>query len=395
MKKLITGIVLIFGVLRSEAQDSYYDCMDLGKYRIGYCDSIIYDNENQYAQYHYEGMAPLFAQIWFPDDNGMGHNYMRLGDFRFEAVPEDLSLVYQKLSGHMDESFVRDGIIYNILTDEPIDYGNLTPEDIFERVKRIQTKSSRSKIPLKLDYPVIIYHHGSQGTSEENYVMAEYFASKGYIFISCNFHLPYPNIPFGLLPYDLEKVSKHNQSAAKTLINFAKSISVNNNVFYIGHSWGAQEGWCFLHQPGLVTGFVSMETTIEFKTDTEEIKDKWPYVYDALKIKKNEFSIPILLFAAKEDHTNFDFFKGLSTEEMVFASIKEPFAHNSYTSFFMMRYFLRDEVSQPDSDILLRQIKGYIAHLDLIYNFFEHVRTRNKLDTAKFHELFHININDF
>jgi pimeloyl-ACP methyl ester carboxylesterase len=390
LKRVITGILLCLGFLTSKAQDSYYDYIDLGEFNIGYCDSIIYDNEIQYIQYHYEGMAPIFVQIWFPDDNGTNQDYMKLGDFRFKAVPKELSQVYQELTSHMDESFVREGIIYNILTDEPIDYGNLNPEEIFNRLKKTQTKSRRSKIALKPDYPVIVYHHGSQGMSDENSVMAEYFASKGYIFISANFHLPYPNTPFGLLPYDLEKVNKHNQSAARTLISFAKSISANKNVFYIGHSWGAQEGWCFLHQPGLVTGFVSMETTIEFKTDQEEIKDKWPYVFDALKIKKNVFSIPILLFAAKEDNTNFDFFRGLSSEEMVYASLKEPFAHNGYTSFYMMRYFLRNESSQPDSAILLSQIKGYIAHVDLIFAFLEHIRTKNKLDSAKFQELFYI-----
>ena len=149
MKRVITGILLCLGFLTSKAQDSYYDYIDLGEFNIGYCDSIIYDNENQYIQYHYEGMAPLFVQIWFPDDNGTNQDYMKLGDFRFKAVPKELSQVYQELSSHMDESFVRDGITYNILTDEPIDYGNLNPEEIFNRLKKTQTKSRRSKIALK------------------------------------------------------------------------------------------------------------------------------------------------------------------------------------------------------------------------------------------------------
>ena len=383
--------MLCLGFHTSIAQGSYYDYIDLDKFKVGYCDSVIYDNEIQYSQYHYEGIAPIFVQIWFPADIVTNQNFMRFGDFRLKVVPKELSLVYQELSNHMDESFIRDGITYDILTDKPIDYGNQNIKEIYNRIKMIQTKSKRSKIASKLNYPVIVYHHGAQGMSDENSVMAEYFASKGYIFISANFHLPYPNTAFGLLPYNLEKENKHNQSTAKTVINFAKTISTNNNVFYVGHSWGAQEGWCFLNQQGLVAGFVSMETTIEFKTDNEVIMNKWPYVYDALKTKKNEFSIPILLFAAKEDNTNFDFFKGLSSKEMLYASFKEPFAHNSYTSFYMMRYFLRDEINQPDSDILLSQIKGYVAHLDLIYAFFESIRTKQELDKVKFQKMFYLN----
>jgi dienelactone hydrolase len=31
--------------------------------------------------------------------------------------------------------------------------------------------------------PVIVCHHGSQGLSAENHLMAEYFASRGYGFV--------------------------------------------------------------------------------------------------------------------------------------------------------------------------------------------------------------------
>jgi hypothetical protein len=67
-----------------------------------------------------------------------------------------------------------------------------------------------------------------------------------------------------------------------------------------------------------------METTIEFKTDSVQIKEMWPYVYDALKTKRNKFSIPILLFAATEEDKPFEFFEGVSNKEMIHASYKEP-----------------------------------------------------------------------
>lgn len=370
------------------AQSSYYNYFELGQYAIGFYDTVIYDNEIQYDQYGSEGAAPIFLQIWFPIQPSPDNDLMRYGEFKNKNIPQELIQTYQELSRHVDEIFIRDGVEYDILTDEPIDYGDISKTDILDQIKALQTKTVRSQLELDTNFPVIVYHHGSQGFSQENSIMAEYFASRGYIFISANYHLPYPNTLFGLLPFDLEKVSKHNQSSVRKVINFSKSITINDKIYFVGHSWGAQEGWCFLHDSTLADAFVSIETTIEFKKDSAVIIDRWPYVYDAIKVKKNKFSIPILLIAAADEDTNFDFFKGLSSEEMIYASYKELFAHNSYTSFYMMRYFLSDNLKQNDSEVLLTQIKGYIAHLELIDSFLRHINNGESFEQKEFEELF-------
>lgn len=73
---------------------------------------------------------------------------------------------------------------------------------------------------------------------------------------------------------------------------------------------------------------------------------------------------------------------------MIFASYKEPFAHNSYTSLSMMRYFLRGDINQPDSAMLLRQVKGYARHLNLIRTFFEALLKNEKLNLYPFGNYF-------
>lgn len=371
-----------------EAQDSYYDHIDLGKYKINYTDTLIYDSEIKYNQYEYSGSAPLFVQVWYPSAKKKNIKKINFGAYRFSSIPTALTQVYEKLSAQMNDMIIRDGIALDINTDELIDYGNLTTLEILDKIQNLATRSSRVKLNSTLQYPVIVYHHGSQGLSNENFIMAEYFASHGYIFISSNFHLPYENAIYGLLPFHLEKESKHDQSSAKTLINFAKSISPKNKVFFIGHSWGAQEGWCFLHDSTWTDAFVSMETTLEFKKDSTQIKELWPYVWEAIKIKKNTFSIPILSFAAKDDNLNFDFFKNLSSKTMIFASYINPFAHNSYTSIYMLRYFLSKEIIMPDDEVLLKQIEGYAEHLELIRTFFESILKNEKIDLAPFNKNF-------
>ena len=371
MKSALVIIIVLAVSTPCIAQGTFYDHITFGDFGVGYCDTIIYDHSIRYQEYDYAGSAPIFANIWFPIDKSINRKTLTFGDFISDSTPLDLEKVYHNLTSHMDEIFIRDGITYNIETDEPIDYGQTDTRTILSRIKLMETKSVASQINSKVDFPIIVYHHGSQGLSTENAIMGEYFASKGFIFVAANYHLPYPNTLFGLLPFRLENKSRHQQTTPKAVIEFAKSLSNSNQLTFIGHSWGAQEGWCFLHDASLASSFVSLESTIEYKSDSTIIKDRWPLVWDAIKIQKNRFSIPILFVAAADENLNFNFFSNLSSEPMIFASYNKMFSHNSYTSLSMMRYFLNNEFKQPDSTTMLTQIQGYVAHLDLISAFLE------------------------
>jgi len=388
MKQVVILLFLSSTFLSCKAQETFYDHIQLGNHQIGFCDTVIYDTDVQYVQYGYEGSKPIFCKIWFPTEQANYSNYLKFGDFNKENVPDELSKVHQELLNRKDEIFIRDGVAFDISSGDSIDYGNLNLDEVLVQINLMETRSKVSIIQSKLNYPAIVYHHGNQGLSVENTIMGEYFASKGYIFISANFHLPYPNTIYGLLPLSLESAKMHNQSTPKAVIQFAKTLTDSDELTFIGHSWGAQEGWCFLNDSLQSSAFVSMETTIEYKTDSSIIKDLWPYVYDAIKIKNNKFSIPILLFAAQDVNMSFDFFKGLSRKEMIYASYLEPFSHNSYTSLLMLRYFLNNSLKQPDKDIMLTQIKGYSTHLELISSFLENQRNTNKSYLERFNKQF-------
>ena len=388
MKKIIALNVLLVCFGNSVAQQSIYDFIGLGEYGIGYANTIIYDTEIDYDQYGYSGKAPIFVQVWYPDSSAKQGRYMKYGEFGFEDLPGPLSAVYTKLKSRMNDIFIRDGIAYNLETDDEMAYEEPYSRQMLDAVLQIETRSRKAVIETKPDFPAIVYHHGSQGLSDENAIMAEYFASHGYIFISGNFHLPFENSIYGLLPYHLEKQNKHDQSSAKAVLNYARSLNRNNKVFFIGHSWGAQQGWCFLNEPNRADAFVSMETTIEFKRDSEKVRELWPHVYDALKVKKNTFSVPILAFAAAEESTNFEFFKGQNSNETIFASYKKPFTHNSYTSMIIMRYFVKERFPQEDSETLLTQIEGYREHLSMIHSFFDSVNKSQPFTRDTFREHF-------
>jgi len=293
--------------------------------------------------------------------------------------------VYAALTAAMDTSFVDYCIREPFDSMEPIGYGSSTPTDVLDTIRELGTISYRARPVGKLSGPVILYHHGAQGMSDENHAMAEYFASRGYGFVSANFHWPIEGAMYGT-PLSWQP----DYSALRTMVRFARSLTTSDSVFYIGHSWGAQQGWCTLFEPGLAQAFVSMETTIEFKTDTNEIKDKWPDVYRAVRSEQHRYPLPILLFADTEGDGPFDFFGGTSTQGMFHLDPKEPFGHESYTSAYLMRYLVRDRFPQPDTLLMRGQLELYVRHLEAIGSFLNAVRTKGEFPTERFTDAFHL-----
>lgn len=289
-----------------QGQDSFYNVIKLGEYGIGYSESIIFNDKESYNQFGYSGAAPMFVQIWHPLKSQASNDYMKYGDFRERKLPKELDSVYNRLSRGMNNSFISYNIAEEYETFKPINYGKYSYEQVLDTLKKMPTKSIRHQLDTKTEFPIIIYHHGGQGVPDENYIMAEYFASRGYIFISANYHLPFEDMDYGSSTGNLNLVS-----FPKRLTTFAKKLTTSNKIFFIGHSWGAQIGLTYLYEEGWASGFVSLETTIEFKKDSSEIKQKWPNVYKVIKTDNKKFSLPILLAANTGKDEKFAFFKDI------------------------------------------------------------------------------------
>lgn len=140
------------------------------------------------------------------------------------------------------------------------------------------------------------------------------------------------------------------------MLQFARRLGRGSKVFYIGHSWGAQEAWCTLHERGLVDAFVSIETTMEWKTDTAEVRDKWPHVLEA--ITTHSYPIPILMVADTDGEPPYPLFKGVRAD-IRYLDPKRPFAHESFTSAYLWRQLGHGRFPIPDRDALLEQSRLY------------------------------------
>lgn len=337
---------------------------------IGFADTLLFNDGLRYSGFGYEGPAPLFVQAWFPLGGTIAEPRGRLEpdhlcfrELREPELPSALQRVYQQLLLRMDSAFIEYDLRYPFLGEEPIDYVPYTEQQVKDSLFALSTHAYRAELPLDASRPVILYHHGSQGLSDENVWMAEHFAENGFIFLSCNFHWPLENKYYG---YPL--VWAPDSGSIRTLLDFARQLANGNKVFYIGHSWGAQEGWCTLHEPGLADAFISLETTMEWKTDTVEVRDKWPHVLEA--ITKHSYRMPILMVADSDGEPPYPLFKGIRAD-IRYLDPKEPFDHESYTSAYLLRRAGEGRFNVPDSDALDAQFHLHGSMLDELLAFLQ------------------------
>lgn len=314
---------------------------------IGFSATLLFNDSLRYTAFGYDGPAPLFVQIWFPASPAPATAPLSYAKLRERKLTGPLHRVYDELLLRMDSAFVEYNLRYRLGGDAPVDYSPFTEAQVLDSLFALPTKAHRTPLPPALDFPVVVYHHGSQGSSDENVRMAEHFAANGFVFVSCNFHWPLEKVMYGT-----PLVWEPDRSSIRKVLGFARSLTRGNKVFYVGHSWGAQEGWCVLHEPGLADALLSLETTMEWKTDTAEVRDKWPYVLDAITTRS--YPMPILMVADTEGEPPFPMFRGVRGE-LHYLDPKRPFAHESYTSAYLMRLEGRERFNVPDSVALQEQ----------------------------------------
>lgn len=331
-------------------------------YRIGFGDTLLFNDRLHYAAFGYDGPAPLFAQLWFPLIEDPAIAPLSQAQLRQRTLKGPLRRVYDELLLRMDSAFIAYDLRDPWDGEGPIDYSPFTEAQVKDSLFALPTRTQRPTVPQALDFPVIVYHHGSQGLSDENVRMAEHCAANGFIFLSCNFHWPLEQAPYGT-----PLVWEPDKSSIRTMLRFASQLANGNKVFYIGHSWGAQEGWCTLHEPGLADAFVSLETTMEWKTDTAEVRDKWPQVLEA--ITTHSYPMPILLVADTEGEPPFPLFEGVRGD-LRYLDPKKPFAHEGYTSAYLMRLRGEGRFNVPDAASMREQEVVYEALLAELVAFF-------------------------
>lgn len=368
MKSIIIISLVFLQCIRINAQENLYDFVKLGDYQVGFMDTLILDEKYDYMNYDYKGQKPYFVQIWHPIIKKNKSDYLKVKDFFTFKQNPDLKTLQEQLTVEYKNLFIRDYLTENLEDGKENNYGKYTYEDVLDLIGELETRSIPDSTIGDVNFPVIVYHNGSQGHPFENFAMAEYFASRGFVFITASFELQFQNCSFGMLPYERFHNGEYEESL-RTITDFANSLSNSSSIFFIGHSLGAQMGLRTFGQDTIIKGMVSLETTIEFKTDYEVVKDRWPEVYQKVITEKVNYPFPILFCAATGEKKPFNFLENVKAPQVTYASTKTEFEHNAYLSIFYLRYFLYNKIQLADKDILENRLPLYIKHLDVIYHF--------------------------
>lgn len=357
------------------AQESMYDYVKLGKHQVGITDTVIFDSRYDYNQFEYNGKKPYFIKIWHPIQKKQKGSYLNIKALFAHKQNENLKRVQDSLGLIYKKHFIRDYLFENLENGSEINYGQYSLENVFDLVGKIDTRSISASITKKSNLPVVIYYNGSQGHPFENFLLAEYFASRGYIFVTASFELQFGNNPFGMLPYERLHSNEYEESL-KTITLFAQSLTSSSNIFFIGHSMGAQMGLRTFGQDNTIKGMVSLETSIEFKLDYKQIQEMWPAVYEKIITDKVNYPFPILFCAATGELKPFNFLENVKAPQITYISTVKEFEHNAYLSLFYLRYFLNNSIEQTDKHIIRKRLPIYVKHLETIYSFVDKI-TKN------------------
>ena len=372
MKHFIMLCISYFLCQAINAQESVYDYVKLGKNQVGIMDTIIFDSKYSYEQFGYIGKKPYLIKIWYPIQKKQNNNYLKIKDLFVFKQNEELKGVLDSLQLIYKKHFIRDYLTENLENGSENNYGKYSLENVFDLVGKLDTRSIGASLKGKSNLPVVIYYNGSQGHPFENFILAEYFASRGFIFVAASFELQFESMPFGMLPFKRFHSNEYEESL-KTITQFAQSITSSSNIFFVGHSMGAQMGLRTFGQDSTIKGMVSLETSIEFESDYEKIKEMWPEVYKKVITDKVYYPFPILFCAATGESKPFTFMKNVLSPQITYTSTITEFEHNAYLSLFYLRYFLDNLVDQTDKNIIKKRLPIYIKYLETMYSFIDRI----------------------
>ncbi|HRT53151.1 MAG TPA: hypothetical protein P5291_03660, partial [Flavobacteriales bacterium] len=91
-------------------------------YRIGFGDTLLFNDRLHYAAFGYDGPAPLFAQLWFPLIEDPATAPLSQAQLRQRTLKGPLRRVYDELLLRMDSAFIAYDLRDPWDGEGPIDY---------------------------------------------------------------------------------------------------------------------------------------------------------------------------------------------------------------------------------------------------------------------------------
>lgn len=360
-KNLIAFLCLNASI--SFAQDPMYlNKIKFGSYQVAFSDSVIVQKNEDGRE------KAFFVSIWYPAQNDTSKDYMKYKDYWNFSAPDNLSGLKDSLQLKYQEIVKEYGVCSNT-NNWRVHKFKKKQKRLFNAILNMSVNAKVNLILAEGKFPCIIYHHGNNGSNEDNSLFCEFMASHGYVVVSSNYEWPSYRSGFDERIKDISYIS-----------NWASNLAfVNKNkLIYAGHSWGAQMGFFMnARQDHLFKLFLSFDTTIEGKP-LSSARNKWSTMDSLFTHHSHQLITPMLLFstvqinynafgAAKKVHLipKYDFFRSLKSTSMEFVTTKKSLEHNNFTSQGVIRAFHSEQIRQKDKKEINSQCEAYIRILEL------------------------------
>ncbi len=341
-----------------------------GPYDIGFNDTIAF-NEEQIYQYHsYNGAKPYLIGIWFPlNDSGSTMRYRDYFDYPFTRKTK---AIRDSIRQRCLQTFIDYGVTKNLDTWENAEQSNLH-EQLAEAMMQKSIPAMKAKLPNSGKYPVIVYHHGSGGTIEENAFLFEWLASYGYVVVSANYHWPTRNTRIENGP--LETVLKDVEFIIGWSVNL--SFTDGGSLYYMGHSWGGQTGLILNHTGSEgVERYILLDTSIE-GMPTDWIKKIYPAIDSIFSKYPDSFQTETTIITSQSSsleegeivlnpYPEFEIFQIIDDRKFEYHVMNESLNHDSFLSQGVMRAEYAEEYPQPDSTTVKSQYSTYFKLNEVI-----------------------------
>ncbi|MBG15474.1 MAG: hypothetical protein CL853_03880 [Crocinitomicaceae bacterium] len=343
------------------------DSLCYGRYNVGHQVETYFNSSIDYQLNPYKGALPFQVSIWFPSAED-GQQPLTRDNYLSGKLDAKMKQVSDSLDFYAREGLLNYGICIN--------YKNLslrkpTQKDqlLKDAILNLPCKASSSTTPKSGKWPCVFYHHGAGGDALENLILCEYLASYGFVVVSSNF-----NWPSETKNTEISVSSDYEKENTLFVLDKIKQLNYvdSEQIYYVGHSWGAQVGLALNNKTSLFNAFIILETTLEH-AQMSEIPKYWPDLHEHIESNKANMVRPNYVFCSKTFWSKrkwvtprYEYFRTLEATPQTFITYSTPLGHAAYTDCGVIRAEFADTHKQKDAKIIRDQYNVYLEMCSMI-----------------------------
>jgi len=368
MKNLFTHILIFIFSATAVAQNGEKLLNDFPKgiYDVGFKVIETYDYSRTYQKNRLdnnEDSRPMQIAVWYP--SRPGNNKLTLKKY-IEISSRSTLLVKNKLT---EKEALQDFL--NAAHINKVEA---------ERFINLHLNASMNALHLDDTFPLVIYAPGMSASWNDNFLLGEYLASKGYVVMASKSR-GLNSIGMSATWSGVESQTRDMEfirSEARKLpfVDFTKT-----NV--IGRSWGAISALLYSIRNKNVNSITSLDGTLSYNAMTLMKDSEYPggeYVYSPilLAVGKNRAKT-----ATPIDKVNY--YENVKYADAYQAEYTHM-PHTAFGSYFLLyHYLLRKNFGETTASNL---IDGYLKNIEHVAGFLNHYNTSQKK------ELWHLKSNE-